>query len=297
MYFTAEVRLVVGRESFGVELAKLLLYINMRGSLKEAAEACGVPYSTAWNLLARAERALGQRLVESAKGVGTALTPQGRELLAKFLAEAGKRGVFLRVGRLIYAGSHDPALEESLPPDVEAYYLGSLRGLLAVASGDAHFAGIHLGDNAAAVKTYAPHLVLIPGFKREVGIAYRKELAIKSAEDLRGLRVVNMPPGAGSRVLLDKLLRELGLAPRETPGYFKTAQTHREAAEAVARGEGDYTIAPRHVAEKAGLGFLKLAEEDFDFAAAPEVAEEAAQLVRKIRLPPGYAPKAGGANS
>lgn len=288
---------MVGKESFGVELAKLLFYISSRGSLKEAAEACGLPYSTAWNLVARAERALGYRIVESSKGLGTALTPHGRALLAKFLSEAGRRGVFLRVGRLIYAGSHDPALEESLPPDVEAYFLGSLRGLLAVAAGEAHFAGIHLGDNAAVVRTYAPHLVLIPGYRREVGIAYRRGLSIKSARDLRGLRVVNRPPGAGTRVLLDKLLQEAGIAPGEAPGYFKIAQTHQEAAEAVARGEGDYTITLRYVAERAGLGFIKLAEEDFDFAAAPEAAEEVAHLVRKIRLPPGYAAKAGEAKS
>jgi len=137
MSFSAEIRLVAGRESFGVELAKLLFFINSVGSLREAANAADLPYSTAWRLLARAERALGVRLVESARRRDTALTEEGRRLLRMFLTEAGRRGVFLRIGRLVYAGSHDLALEESLPSDVEVYFLGSLRGLLAVASSDA----------------------------------------------------------------------------------------------------------------------------------------------------------------
>jgi len=288
VHFSAEVRLVADRESFGIELARLLFFINSVGSLKEAAKAAGLPYSTAWGLLARAERALGARLVESARRRGTALTEEGRRLLRMFLTEAGRRGVFLRIGRLVYAGSHDLALEGSLPSDVEVYFLGSLRGLLAVASGDADFGGVHLGDNVAVLKMYAPHLALVVGYKREVGIAYREGVDLS---DLKRLRLVNRQPGSGSRVAIDRLLRERGLRPEEVEGYDYVVSTHSEAAEAVARGEGDYTIATRYAAERHGLRFVKLYEEDFDFVVQREKAEKVSDLVKRVRLPPGYAAK------
>ncbi len=286
--FTAEVRLVAGREAFGLELARLLFYIGSVNSLKEAARLAGLPYTTAWNLLARAERALGTRLVAASRKRGASLTGEGRRILYAFLSEAGRRGIFLRIGRLVYAGSHDPALEEGLPGDVEAYFVGSLRGLLAVASGDADFGGLHLGNNADAVRTYAPHLALISGYRREVGIAYRRGVDLG---DLRGLRLVNRQPGSGSRMAIDSMLKSRGLRPEEVAGYDYVAATHGEAAEAVAKGIGDYTVTVRYAAERHGLRFAKLFEEDFDFVARRERAEEAADIVRRVALPAGYTAK------
>jgi len=92
-------------------------------------------------------------------------------------------------------------------------------------------------------------------------------------------------------VAIDRFLRERGLRPEEVKGYVYVVSTHSEAAEAVAKGDGDYTIVTRYAAERRGLRFIKLYEEDFDFVARREKAGEVSDLVKRIKLIPGYAAK------
>ncbi|ABL87229.1 transcriptional regulator of molybdate metabolism, LysR family [Pyrobaculum islandicum DSM 4184] len=284
MRFVTELRVEVGDASLGVDVFKALLAIDMTASMKRAAQTLGMPYTTLWNLVARAERALGARLVETSRKGGTKLTEEGRRSLRLYMAEAARRGIVLGLSDFIYAGSHDPAVEEALRGG-EAYFVGSLQGLLMVAGGLAHFGGVHLGDNLQAVAAYAPHLCLVQGFRREVGVATRRPIADLS--QLANMRLVNRPPGAGTRIHIDRLLRQLGLAPREAPGYYNIALTHDEAAAKVAAGEAEYTVTTRSTAERYGLHFKKLWEEDFDFVCKPEACGKTANFAANLKLGSG----------
>jgi putative molybdopterin biosynthesis protein len=73
--------------------------------------------------------------------------------------------------------------------------------------------------------------------------------------------MVNRNQGAGTRILIDRLL---GAA--RPDGYWNQPRSHNAVAAAVAQSRADWgmTIAP--VAHAARLGFIPLAEEHYDFA-------------------------------
>jgi putative molybdopterin biosynthesis protein len=75
--------------------------------------------------------------------------------------------------------------------------------------------------------------------------------------------MVNRNQGAGTRILIDRLL---GVA--RPDGYWSQPRSHNAVAAAVAQHRADWgmTIAP--VAHAADLGFIPLAEEHYDFALA-----------------------------
>ena len=73
--------------------------------------------------------------------------------------------------------------------------------------------------------------------------------------------MVNRNQGAGTRILIDRLLGEA-----RPDGYWNQPKSHNAVAAAIAQHRADWgmTIAP--VAHAAGLGFIPLAEEHYDFA-------------------------------
>ena len=73
--------------------------------------------------------------------------------------------------------------------------------------------------------------------------------------------MVNRNQGAGTRILIDRLLGDA-----RPDGYWNQPRSHNAVAAAVAQHRADWgmTIAP--VAHAAGLGFIPLAEEHYDFA-------------------------------
>ncbi len=73
--------------------------------------------------------------------------------------------------------------------------------------------------------------------------------------------MVNRNQGAGTRILIDRLLG--GARP---DGYWNQPRSHNAVAAAVAQHRADWgmTIAP--VAHASNLGFIPFAEEHYDFA-------------------------------
>src|SRR5947209_19519144 len=73
--------------------------------------------------------------------------------------------------------------------------------------------------------------------------------------------MVNRNQGAGTRILIDRML-----AGARPDGYWNQPRSHNAVAAAVKQHRADWgmTIAP--VAHEAGLGFIPLAEEHYDFA-------------------------------
>jgi putative molybdopterin biosynthesis protein len=156
--------------------------------------------------------------------------------------------------------------------------VGSLGGLAAARRGECDLAPIHLMDpetgryNEAYL---APGLELVPGWRRMQGVVYRRgdrrfegrEAAEAIAAALKdpGCMMVNRNQGAGTRILIDRLLG--GTRPE---GYWNQPKSHNAVAAAIAQGRADWGVAIAPVAEAYGLGFLPLAEEHYDFALVSE---------------------------
>ncbi|MGA7390765.1 MAG: substrate-binding domain-containing protein, partial [Pseudolabrys sp.] len=72
--------------------------------------------------------------------------------------------------------------------------------------------------------------------------------------------MVNRNAGAGTRVLIDKLLN--GVRPA---GYANQPKSHNAVAAAIAQGRADWGLAIEPVAKLYGLGFLPVSPEHYDF--------------------------------
>ena len=185
-----------------------------------------------------------------------------------------------------FAGSHDLSLEALFrlvgrPPvglAVATEFVGSLRGLMAVAEGRADLAGVHLVDedgayNAPFVRRLLPgqRAVLVRLATRLVGwiVPPGNPRGVRAWEDLRqpGLRLVNRQRGSGTRVLLDRHLAQLGLSGDGLTGYDHVVETHLALAQAVAQGEADAGLGIYAAARACGLDFAPLAEEPYDLVA------------------------------
>jgi putative molybdopterin biosynthesis protein len=186
----------------------------------------------------------------------------------------------VRVPDLVIVGSHCTGLDLVTAPlaragfSVRSIAVGSLGGLAAAKRGECDFAPIHLFDEKS--ETYnTPYLVegleLVPGWRRMQGIVFRKgdtrfegltaEAAVRSALADPACIMVNRNQGAGTRILIDRLLGDI-----RPDGYWNQPRSHNAVAAAVAQHRADWgmTIAP--VAHASNLGFIPLAEEHYDFA-------------------------------
>ncbi|WP_420965840.1 molybdopterin biosynthesis protein [Bradyrhizobium sp. B120] len=186
----------------------------------------------------------------------------------------------VRVPDLVIVGSHCTGLDLVTAPlahtglVVRSIAVGSLGGLAAARRGECDLAPIHLFDDKT--ETYntpylADGLELVPGWRRMQGIVFRKddtrfaglsaEQAVRAALADPACIMVNRNQGAGTRILIDRLL-----AGSRPDGYWNQPRSHNAVAAAVAQHRADWgmTIAP--VARASGLGFIPLAEEHYDFA-------------------------------
>ena len=186
----------------------------------------------------------------------------------------------VRVPDLVIVGSHCTGLDLVTAPlartglVVRSIAVGSLGGLAAAKRGECDLAPIHLFDEKS--ETYntpflGEGLELVLGWRRMQGIVFRKgdrrfeglsaETAVRAALADPACIMVNRNQGAGTRILIDRLLG--GARP---DGYWNQPRSHNAVAAAIAQARADWgmTIAP--VAHAAGLGFIPFAEEHYDFA-------------------------------
>lgn len=178
--------------------------------------------------------------------------------------------------------------------------LGSLGGLRAMRQGLCHMAASHLleGDSGRAANHTGPETDPTsatarqdrkPG--RDYNFAHaRRELeetpavvnfcireqgylvapgnpgAVRDAGDIarKGLRVVNRPPGTGTRLLFDTELSRVGADPARIPGYTIEVRRHLDAGIEVLAGRADAAPGIRAVAGLLGLGFVPVQRERFD---------------------------------
>ena len=153
---------------------------------------------------------------------------------------------------------------------------GSGRALAALVAARVHAAGVHLcdsrggEDNLDAVRrALGRRRASMINFARwELGLAVKpgNPLAMRVIGDLARprLRIVNREPGSGARVVLDRALAGLNVAPRSIAGYERELSGHLEIAAAVAADEADAGLTLRVAAEAWGLGFVPVREERYD---------------------------------
>jgi putative molybdopterin biosynthesis protein len=199
--------------------------------------------------------------------------------------DAGSRARVTLIGQsaalpdLVVMGSHDIALDAVIGALAEQGFsarviaVGSLGGVAAAERGECDLAPVHLVDPESGVYNahlLRPGLKLVKGWQRMQGFVYRPDDArfagrnatdaIKAALADESCLMVNRNAGAGTRVLIDKLLG--GARPS---GYSNQPRSHNAVAAAVAQGRADWGLAIAPVARLYGLGFLPIAPEEYDF--------------------------------
>jgi putative molybdopterin biosynthesis protein len=203
-----------------------------------------------------------------------------QELLeAGALLEVQLLGDALHLADLVVIGSHcvglDYLLGELQRRGIRSKFLavGSAGGLEAVRRQECDLAGVHLMDPKTGEYNrpfLTPQLELVPGYGRLQGVVFRpgdsRFEGLDAREAIAAVRhdattvMVNRNQGSGTRALIDRLL-----AGDRPPGYAVQPRNHNAVAAAVVQGRADWGITLDTVARGAGLGFLPVQDERYDF--------------------------------
>jgi putative molybdopterin biosynthesis protein len=148
-----------------------------------------------------------------------------------------------------------------------------MGGVAAAERGECDLAPVHLVNPSSGLYNahlLRPGLALVKGWQRMQGFVHRRDDArfagrsaadaIKAALADSHCLMVNRNAGAGTRVLIDRLLG--GARPA---GYSNQPRSHNAVAAAVAQRRADWGIAIESVTRLYGLAFLPLVPEDYDF--------------------------------
>ncbi|MDN5860154.1 MAG: GntR family transcriptional regulator [Pseudonocardia sp.] len=256
------------------------------GAALPAVRELAAEWDTTTSTVSRAARVLAEAGV-------IVLADRRRAHVARDGALAARR--FLH-GDLVLrlAGSDDPALDlvlRHLGHRVVTFAAGgSSAGLMAVRQGRADAAATHLlhldgGYNApfarGLLRGLHPHLLHL--WRREQGllVAPGNPLGLGDVVDLTRVRVAKRAHGTGTRVLLDRLLRDAGADPDSVQG--PEVGSHLEVALAVATGVVDTGVGVRAAAGDLGLSFVPLTWEDYDIVLGAAALDAAAALIATLR--------------
>jgi putative molybdopterin biosynthesis protein len=185
---------------------------------------------------------------------------------------------------LVVLGSHDNTLDllatllRRRDPRLRlsSGHVGSLGGLMALSQGRAHLGGSHLFDpetNTYNIPYIQRYLAGVP--LKLINLAWRQQglmVALGNPKDIRGIadlarpgvRFINRQRGAGTRLLLDFLLKEENLEPGAIQGYDREEYTHMAVAVNVQSGTADVGLGILAAARALGLEFLPLLPERYD---------------------------------
>ncbi|ROZ76590.1 substrate-binding domain-containing protein [Ramlibacter sp. WS9] len=323
-------------------LMDLLHAVREHGSISAAAKGLGLSYRHVWGELKRWETELGHALIIWEKGQPARLSEFGDKLLwAERQAQArlapqieALHADLERVFAVAFDdgahvlelfASHDDALAAlrehaaaSARLHLDVRFCGSVDAISALNEGRCEVAGFHVprlpGCGAFARQTYRP--LLQPGRHKIIGFAQRTQGLIVAAGNPHGLRsladlqrtgarFVNRALGTGTRVLLQELLGQGGIAASAINGYENTEPSHAAVAQAVASGAADAGLGIEAAARSRGLGFVPLLDEDYylvclkaalnqpSVQALLEVLRSAAWQQQLAALP-GYVPECSG---
>lgn len=296
-------------------LLGLLLWIHDSGSIAHAAKAVGLSYRYAWGLLREAERLFGEKLIDSGRGRGTTLTPLSQKLVWADHRIAARLSPTLEslaseleseLSRLTQGGLRTLRMDAShgfavaaltgylnrIEVPVELRYRTCSDALAALARRECDLAGFHTPEGKFEAPTLARYLRwLDPEQHMLVHIAHREQglmvargnpLGVQGLADLArdGVRFVNRQSGSGTRMLLEMMLDDAGIAPDGINGYNSAEFTHSAVAAYIASGMGDVGLGVRPAAARFGLDFIPLARERYFFALRTDALAE--PLMRQL---------------
>jgi putative molybdopterin biosynthesis protein len=282
-------------------LFELLSALRDHGSIQHAATALGASYRHVWGSLRHWEGVLGESLVSWTQGQPARLTPFAQRMVwaeARARARLAPHIEALRVELervlsealdgtqqvLTLYASHDlalPLLRERAGAEhrlhLELKFAGSVDALRALAEGRCVVAGFHVPRPPCGGKLFEKSLkpLLKPGLHKLIGYATRQQGLIVARDNPHhivslhdlvrdGVRFVNRQSGSGTRLLTDQLLQIERIAPEAIAGYADSAEdSHLAVAAAVASGVADAGIGIEAAAQRYGLHFVPLAEEDY----------------------------------
>lgn len=323
-------------------LMDLLHAVREHGSISAAAKALGLSYRHVWGELRKWEQVLGHTLIVWDKGQPARLSEFGDKLLwAERQAQArlapqiealhaDLERVFAvafdeSVHVLTLYASHDEAISRlrehaaaNARLHLDVRFTGSVDAIAALNEGRCAMAGFHTLRRPAigsmAHRTYKP--MLKPGLHKVIGFARRTQglmaapgnpLRLESLRDLQrgGVRFVNRALGTGTRLLLDQLMEEEGIAAASVAGYARDEPSHAAVALAVASGSADAGLGIEQAARARGLAFLPLVEEQYHLVCLKSALEQpATQALRGVLRSaawqsvlgamPGYVPEQSG---
>lgn len=299
-----EVRWLLGRdgerEALDPNVLALLRGVRKGGHLNFAARETGVSYRHAWGLLREWEKRLGQPLIAARQGRGAHLTAFGEALLAiaadtdAALASRLEEVALDSAARLAEAAdtrrqvitvvsSHSErvrALRERLTAQhrVALDFVGSEIALHRYRRGEADIVGFHLPMGELG-RSVAAHLIGLLDAERDriflleqrtLGLVSRATAPVASLAVLAAgkHRFINRQTGSGTRLILDGLLGEQGIAPGDIRGYADEEYTHTAIAALVASDGADAGLASAAAAKQMDLHFVPVVEERFYVALA-----------------------------
>ncbi len=179
---------------------------------------------------------------------------------------------------LVVTGSHDLIIDvigETVP--LTAAHVGSMGGIFALSKKECHIAPIHLLDlntgiyNISYVKKYfeGEKMLLIKGVGRTQGLIVQKgnPKNINSIQQIvnENIPFANRQKGAGTRLLFDYMLSQIGADSSMVNGYEKEYATHLAVGMAVEAGAADAGMGVKSAANCLGLDFIPLRDEEYDF--------------------------------
>lgn len=310
-------------------LPEMLQAVAEQGSISAAARALGLSYRHVWGALKRWEEELGGELIVWGKGQSAQLSEFGQKLLwAERQAQARLAPQIAALNAdlerafavafdpaahvLTLYASHDDALSalraHAATPGrsgglhLDIRFTGSVDAIRALNEGRCTLAGFHTAENAQAgsltARAYQP--LLQPGLHKLIGFAQRTQglmvapgnpLGLRSLADVaeRGARFVNRPRGSGTRVLLDDMLEEAGIASDAIAGYAQDEPSHTAVAQAVAAGTAEAGMGIELAARARGLGFVPLVHERYHLACLKASLDQPATLaLRKLLQTPEW---------
>jgi molybdate-binding protein len=219
---------------------------------------------------------LGEQLLEAELRIRRRLEPTlarlAAELDRQFAGSPGHAEPALRIiasHDLALLQLRDLALEAGLALDL--HVRGSSESLAAYSRGECELAGFHLiaghpdldlrhwldprRDAVLRFATRRQGLMVKRGNPRRIGAI--SDLARAT------VRFVNRQEGSGTRALLDRLLSDAGVRPRQVRGYAVEEYTHLAVAATVASGMADAGFGIEAAAARHGLGFVSIASEEY----------------------------------
>jgi len=204
---------------------------------------------------------------------------------------------------IAFSGSHDLTLDiiqstiKKLDPtySITSSHIGSLAGILAIRKGESHVAGTHLLDentgeyNISYAQQYLKGIpfVLINLVYREQGWIVQKgnPQGIETIEDItkKDVNYINRQRGAGTRILLDYLIKQAGISPNDIYGYTREDFSHLSVGAAIKGGNADVGLGIYSAAKVLELDFVPVSEERYDLIMTKEFFEsEAGQVLLKV---------------